>query len=227
MLPEDGFAIMTPNTAWPVPFIISPQNLAIDAITSFCVSVLLAVMVNAEAQAFVSTFLGDSRVGAKDRFHFNAFLHLDILGTISYLLAGFGWPRRMDIDRSKLAHPRIYTVIIRLAGPVANLLLAGIAGSLVTIMRTFEWDPRVFLMVIGVNITTAIYNLIPLPPLALGSLVCELLPLDAVRTRSLFLAAGPYLIVALTLLDRITHQGLFSPYLDPLVKTVFAFFQGG
>ncbi|MGB8991322.1 MAG: site-2 protease family protein [Desulfobaccales bacterium] len=214
---------MTPDTAWPVPFIISPQNLAIDAVVAFCVSVLLACMVNAEAQAFASTFLGDSRVGAKDRFHFNAFLHLDILGSICYLLGGFGWSRTMQIDRSKFAQPRLYTVITRLAGPLANLLLAGIAGSLAAIMKTFEYDPRVFLMVIGVNITTAVYNLLPLPPLAMGSLVSELIPPGDIRTRSVFLQIGPYLILALVLLERFTHQGIISPYFDPLIKTIYTY----
>jgi Zn-dependent protease len=217
---------MTPNTAWPVPFIISPQNLAIDAVTSFCVSVLLAVMVNAEAQAFISTFLGDSRIGAKDRFNFNAFLHLDILGSICYLVGGFGWARTMEIDRSKFTYPRLYTMITRLAGPLANLLLAGIAGSLVAVMKSFEWDPRVFLMVIGVNVTTAIYNLLPIPPLALGSLVCELFPQDDGYAKKILTLAGPYLILALVLLERITHRGIISPSLDPLVKTVFTFFRG-
>lgn len=217
---------MTPNTAWPVPFIIDPQNLAIDAVVSFCVSVLLAVLVNAEAQAFASTLLGDSRIGAKDRFHFNAFLHLDILGSICYLVGGFGWPRTMEIDRSKFAHPRLYTVITRWSGPVANFLLAGIAGSLAAVMKSFEWDPRVFLMVIGVSITTAIYNLIPIPPLAMGSLVCELIPPDSVRTRLLFLQTGPFLLIALALWERITHQGIISPYVDPLIKSIFTYFMG-
>ena len=49
---------MSTETAWPVPFILDPQNLAIDAVTAFCVSVLLAVMLNAEAQAFVSHVFG-------------------------------------------------------------------------------------------------------------------------------------------------------------------------
>jgi hypothetical protein len=92
-------------------------------------------------------------------------------------------------------------------------------------MRTMEWDPRVFLMVIGVNITTAVYNLIPLPPLAMGSLVCELIPPDAVRTRSLFLQAGPFLVIAVVLWERLTRQGIFSPYADPLIKAVFAYVQ--
>lgn len=214
---------MTPSAAWPVPFIIDPQNLAIDAVVAFVVSVLLACMVNAEAQAFAGTFLGDSRVGAKDRFHFNAFLHLDILGSICYLVGGFGWPRTMDLDRSKFAHPRLYTVIARMAGPLANLLLAGIAGSLVTVMKSLEWEPRVFLMVVGVNITTAVYHLLPIPPLALGSLVCELIPPDDVKTRSLFLQTGPFLILALALLDRLSPHGVISPYLDLLIKTVYAY----
>jgi Zn-dependent protease len=217
---------MTTSAAWPVPFVLGPHNLAIDAVTAFVVSVLLACLVNAEAQAFVSTFLGDSRIGAKDRFHFNAFLHVGIMGSICYLVGGFGWPRTMGIDPSKFARPRLYTVLTRFAGPVANLLLAGIAGSLAAVMKSFEWDPRVFLMVIGVNVTTALYNLIPIPPLAMGSLVCELIPPDAVTTRSLFLQAGPFLIVALVLWERITEQGVFSPYVDPLIKSTFAYFLG-
>jgi Zn-dependent protease len=214
---------MPVDSSWPVPFILNPNNLAIDTVVSFCVSVLLAVMINAEAQAYASTFLGDTRVGAKDRMHFNAFLHLDILGTICYLVGGFGWPRTMDIDASKFKHPRLYMVISRLAGPIANLLLASIGGSFVLFMKIFSWDPRVFLMVIGVNVTTAVYHLLPIPPLAMGSLVCELMPPDAVTARSLFRLAGPYLIIALALLDRITSQGLISPYFDPLIKVVYTY----
>jgi Zn-dependent protease len=215
---------MTTSIAWPVPFVLGPHNLAIDAVTAFVVSVLLACMVNAEAQAFASTFLGDSRVGAKDRFNFNVFLHLDILGSVCYLIGGFGWPRTMEIDRSKFAHPRLYTAITRLAGPLANLLLAGIAASVVSIMKSFEWDPMVFLMVVGVNVTTAVYNLIPIPPLALGSLVSELLPQD--RAKAILVQIGPFLIVALVLLERITQRGILSPYFNPLIKTLFAFFKG-
>jgi Zn-dependent protease len=212
---------------WPVPFIISPQNLAVDAVVSFCVSVLLAIMINAEAQAFAATFLGDSRTGAKDRFHFNAFLHLDILGTICYLVGGFGWPREMDIDTSKFKYPRLSTVFTRSAGPVANLLLAFIGGSLAMVMKNFAWDPRVFLMVIGVNVTTAVYNLIPLPPLAAGWAVAELLPPAWAGARSVFLRAGPFAILALVLLERLWGGALFGPHFDPIVRRIFAFISGG
>jgi Zn-dependent protease len=217
---------MTPDSAWAVPYIIDLNNLTIDTVVAFIVSALIAVMINAEGQAYASTFLGDTRVGAKDRFHFNAFMHLDIWGSICYLLGGFGWPRTIEIDRNKFTHPRLYMGISRFAGPLANLLLAGIAASLATVMKSFEYEPLVFLMVVGVNITTAVYNLLPIPPLAMGMLVRELIPPDAVTIRSMFLQIGPFLIVALVLLERITHRGILSPYFNPLIKTLFAFFKG-
>jgi Zn-dependent protease len=208
---------------WPVPFFIDPQNLAVDALVSFGVSVLLAVMINAEAQAFVASFLGDSRVNAKDRFHFNAFLHVSVLGTICYALGGFGWPRTMDIDPSKFKSPRLHTVLVRLAGPLANLLLASIGGSLVMVMDMLSWNPRVFLMVMGVNITTAVYNLIPIPPLVGGVLVSALIPKDFDRYRSLFDQIGPYIILAVVLLGRIRGELPFGGYLDPLVVSIWSF----
>lgn len=212
--------------SWPVPFCLDPQHLAVDAVVSFCVSVLLAVTINAEAQAFAATFLGDARSDAKDRFNFNAFLHLSIMGSICYLGAGFGWPRLVEIDRSKFKHPRIYTVLTRCAGPMANLTLAGIAGSIVMIMHQFEWDPRVFLMVVGVNVTTAVYNLIILPPLAGGVLVHELLPSRFTTLRKIFWQAGPFFILALALLDRLSAQGIVSPYLNPLIRAIFDYIRG-
>jgi Zn-dependent protease len=214
---------MSLGSAWPVPFIIDPQHLALDAVVSFCVAALLAVTINAEAQAFAATFLGDARQSPKDRFHFNAFLHLSPLGTICYLVAGFGWPRTVDIDPGKFKNPRVYTVITRLAGPIANLLLAGIAGSIASVMKMVESDPRVFLMVIGVNITTAVYNLIPLPPLAGGVLVTQLIPPQLTVVRKLFEQAGPFLILALALLDRLQPQGIISPQIHPLITQLFNF----
>lgn len=214
------------SSAWPVPFILTPQTLQIDAIVAFCVSILLATMVNAEAQAFAATFLGDARKDPKDRFNFNVFLHLDILGTICYLVGGYGWSRKVEVDTGKFKHPRAYTVIVRCVGPLANLLLASIAGSLVMIFNKFETDPRVFLMLIGVNVTTAIYNLIILPPMAAGVLVQELIPPRLVTLRQIFRQAGPFLILALALLERLRPGAIVSPYLNPLVMRVFDYIRG-
>jgi Zn-dependent protease len=217
---------MPTESAWPVPFWLDPTSLAIDSTVSFCVAVLVTVTLNAEAQAFMSNFLGDRRPGARDRLHFNAFLHLGVLGSICFLIGGFGWPRIFDIDRSKFEHPRLYMVLSRAAGPLANLLMASIVGSMVMVFNAFEYNPRVFMMVVGVNLTTAVYNLIPVPPLAMGQLVCELLPSSQDRIKSLLLLAGPYLVLALALLERITHHAIFSPYFDPIIRAIYTYIVG-
>jgi Zn-dependent protease len=217
---------MSPESAWPVPYLLDPSNFAVDAAVSFVVAALLAITINAEAQAFAATFMGDARVGAKGRFHFNAFLHLDILGTVALLAGGFGWPRTMEIDPGKFTHPKLYTFLIRLCGPIANLLLANIAASIVYLMNIVEFDPRVFTMLIGVNVTMAVYNLIPLPPLAGGTLIYLLIPEGLDKIKWLFLKTGPFIIVALLFIERISHKGIFTPYINPLIGTVFNFIKG-
>ncbi len=211
------------GSIWPIPFILDPYNLALDATVSFIVSVLLAVMINAEGQAWVSTMLGDLRPDAKDRFHFNAFFHLDITGTICYLVAGFGWPKPMDIDPSKFKYPRLFLIVSRLAGPIANILMASVAATLVFVVKFLDMMPLVFLMVVGVNVTTAVYNLLPIPPLAFGSLITVWLP-DPFK--QLFRQVGPYFIVTIFLVERITNQGIISPYLNPLIWWMVKFITG-
>ncbi len=211
------------NSDWPVPFLLSSQTLQIDAVVTFCVAILVTTMINAEAQAFAATFLGDYRQDTKDRFNFNVFLHLDILGIICYLAGGFGWPRMVDVDTKRFKHPRAYLVITRCVGPLANLLLAGIAGSLVMIMRKFEYDPRVFLLIVGVNITTAVYNLLPIPPLAGGVLVSSLLPQGMDRVRRWFNLIAPYLLVAFLLEERMRGKIPLRGFLDPVIIAIYQY----
>jgi len=217
---------MPQGERWPVPFVIDFNNLALDAVVVFCISIFLAVMINAEAQAWMATTLGDARPDAKDRFHFNFFRHLGILGTISFFVGGFGWPKHVDIDSSKFRYPRLYTFFTRLAGPIANLLLAGIAGSMVVFGKFIDLDPRVFFMVIGVNVTTAVYNLLPIPPLLGGVVITSFIPKRFQELEKVIASQGPFIIIALFLFERVTHTGIVSPYLNPIVVAVFEFIKG-
>jgi len=208
------------GSKWPIPFILDPYHLSLDATVSFIVSALLAIMINAEGQAMISTILGDLRPGAKDRFHFNAFLHLDITGSICFLVAGFGWPKKIDIDPSKFKHPELYLFLSRLAGPLANLLMASVAVTLVYVMRALGMLPLVFLMVVGVNVTTAVYNLIPIPPMAASTLITMWIPEESQMLRKAVNFAGPFILVGIFLAERITGEGILSPYLNPIVWKV-------
>jgi Zn-dependent protease len=215
------------NIAFPIPFVPGLNNFQIEVVIGFVLGLLFAVLVNAEGQAFMATILGDRREGATDRFHFNVFLHLDILGSLAFFLGGFGWPRRMEIDPTKFEHPKLYTILTRLGGPVANLLFAGIVASIIDlIMILMELAPNIFLAVAAVNVTVAVYNLIPIPPLALGTIWVELLPESLAEVKKWLLRIGPWVLVGILLYDRIFQVGIFSNYLNPLIVKVFNYIKG-
>ncbi|MDI6855002.1 MAG: hypothetical protein QME75_15520 [Deltaproteobacteria bacterium] len=218
---------MVPGTPWSIPYIPDPGNLAGDVFISFIVSALLAIMINAEAQAWVATLLGDVRPGAKDRFHFNVLFHMSFTGSLNYLVAGFGWPKPIDIDATKFRHPRLYLLLARLAGPVANILLANIAASLVFAIKFIEMDPLVFMMVLSVNVATAVYHLLPIPPLTVGAVLVAWLPRRFDFFKKVFNWTGPFLIVAVFLWERLTGTGIISPYVNPLILMVVKFIRGG
>ncbi|HAY23051.1 MAG TPA: hypothetical protein DCY27_13010 [Desulfobacterales bacterium] len=210
-----------------VPYLFDFHNIQIESLIGFILGMLFSVLFNAEGQAYLATVLGDRREAPKDRFHFNAFLHLDILGTAAFLLGGFGWPKQISVEEKNFPHPKLYTIITRLSGPLANLLAAGIAASMISIlMALMQLHPQIFLGVVAVNVTVAVYNLIPIPPLAAGNCLVALLSdrLAPLKTKLQFI--GPWVIVAFLVFERLYPTGIFEGYLNPLVRTVYGFITG-
>jgi Zn-dependent protease len=213
---------MPPRDLFPIPYMIDPSTFALDDVVTFCVAVLIAVLVNAEGQAYIATLLGDSRPGAKDRLHFNAFLHLDPLGTLSFLVGGVGWPKRVEVNPGRFQHPTLYVILTRCAGSFANFLMANIAASIIWIIGKFSIDSRVFMMVLAVNLTVTVYNVLPVPPFAGGFLISALLPEKSERLRRVYEQVGPYLLLALLLADRLLDGQVISVHVGPYVQRLFA-----
>lgn len=200
-----------------IPFLLTPGRLAIDSVVTFVVSALVAITVNAEAQAFAATLFGDAQSESKDRFHFNAFLHLDLLGGLCFLFGGFGWPRQIGVDAGQFRHPRLYSVLTRLAGPLGNFLMANIAGSVIWLFTVMEFNPRVFQMLMGVNLMVAVANLIPIPPLAAGEVLSALGFYGGSGLQEKFERIGPLVILALVALDRLAGWDFLVSVMGPMV----------
>jgi Zn-dependent protease len=207
-----------------MPYLFDFSNIAIDSFMAFCLGILFAVTINAESQAFIAQFLGDVREEDKNRFHFNAFRHLDVLGTAAFFISGFGWARTVDIDPSKFERPRLYTVIIRFAGPLSNFLLASIISSISLIIEQFSIETEMLQIVIGVNLMVAVANLVPIPPLAAASIIGVLFDEGYESVKKIFWQAGPYLLVLLLLADRINHNIIINRLVMPIVVPLLTFF---
>jgi len=205
------------------PYLLDYSHLAVEEVTIFCVAALASIMVSAEGQAFAAALLGDTRPGAKDRFHYNVFLHMSIIGTLNFLVAGFGWAKEMDIDTKRFkAHPKLYLLISRLAGPVANLLLANIAASLNWIIGTYGYEDKVFAAIAVVNVTMAVYNLIPLLPLPGAALLLLFFPDNDffTKVKKYLSGIGPYVIIATFGLARWSGWDGISTVFTPIVMAI-------
>ena len=209
-----------------IPFLLEFGHLQVDKLIVFFLSVLAAVTVNAEGQAMMATTLGDIQKESKERFHFNPLCHLDVSGLLCFAIAGFGWPRHVSIDSKRFKHPNFYLILSRFAGPFANLLLAGIAGSIVWVMHIIGTDDQVFSIVLSVNLMVFVFNFLPLPPLAGASLFSPLLPKSLNTFAKISIKLSPYLLVLFFIILRFNHIEILNNILYPVVRAVFSFITG-
>ncbi len=216
---------MASPLAVPVPFVLNYPGSSVDDIAVFCVAVLVAVTVSAESQGFAATFLGDRQSGGGRRFHFNCFLHLDLLGTLCFFIAGFGWAREVKIDASHYKHPRLYLVLSRLAGPLGNLLAASIAASILAMLGSLGYEDKTFSSLVVVNLMTAIYGCIcvhPLPGWSIPAVLLKGFRGGEVLIRYCRLG-GPFLLIAWFFVARLSGRDPLGTVLNPLVEAVARF----
>jgi hypothetical protein len=215
---------MTPD--FYLPYLVNYSQPVAEDIVIFIIAMLTAIIVSAEGQGFVATFLGDTRIGVKDRFHFNVFMHMSILGTLSFFIAGFGWAKELEIDTRKFKnHPRLFLVLSRLAGPLSNLVMANIAASLSWVLGRYNFEDRVFSTIVVVNVTMAIYGLIMVSPLPGSALLFACLPNSDFfdKVKKAVCDAGPYLIIGTFLFIRLSGWEGVSSFFNPIVSTLTTF----
>jgi Zn-dependent protease len=217
---------MPANQLIHIPYLIDFENLKVDQLIIFFISVLAAVTVNAEGQAMMATGLGDVQRESTKRFHFNPLFHLDISGLLCFAIAGFGWPRHISIESKKFKHPYLYLILSRFAGPFANFLLAGIAGSVIWIMKVIGVEDQVFPIVLSINLMVFVFNFLPIPPLAGASIWYPLLPKNGKMGVSVLATVFPYLLVAFFIVLKLNHINIISDSLYPIVRAVFTFLVG-
>ncbi len=168
-----------------------------------------SITVHEFAHAVVAHTLGDRTPQRHGRLTLNPLAHLDPIGTLCLLFAGFGWAKPVPVTTWDLRHPRLAECLIALAGPASNLLLAWLTLWLYT-HATTKPSPEASLLLAGfsLNVTLAVFNMLPVPPLDGGHLIANLIP---ERHRARYEALLPYGILIVLLM-------VFVPALNqPLV----------
>jgi Zn-dependent protease len=142
-------------------------------------ALILAIALHEYAHALAADLQGDRLPRAMGRLTLNPIRHLDPLGTLLIIIAGFGWGKPVEFRIEALSSKRFGAAIVALAGPAMNLVLA----TLGSFLFRFAQDANAPLFLLEflftftvINSILAVFNLIPVPPLDGSRLLTIFLP---------------------------------------------------
>lgn len=150
------------------------ENFDLLRTLKFLPGIILGLTVHEFSHAFVANKCGDSTSKEQGRITLNPLKHIDPLGFIMLIIAGFGWAKPVQFNEENLRNPKVDVIKIALAGPLSNAILAMILSVLFSVSALIvpeyhsSWMQvlsEVFLYAIYINWGLFIFNLIPLPPL--------------------------------------------------------------
>ena len=148
------------------------------------IAIVVAVTIHEFSHAIVADQLGDFTARKLGRLTLKPSAHLDPMGSIIFLVAGFGWGKPVPVVQNniKKLNPQIGLALISLVGPGSNFIFS----LLLAILIRFELIPNSVLnidlvasfifILINVNILLCVFNLLPLPPLDGFKVILGILP---------------------------------------------------
>jgi Zn-dependent protease len=213
-------------------------------IAVWLVPLVIAIVFHEVAHGLVARRLGDRTAEERGRLTLNPIKHIDPFGTVilPLILAishvpVFGWAKPVPVDYRRLRNPRRDMVLVALAGPGMNFLLALLGTALLAATISLsggasDGAPQMIaqnaLNFLLINIVLAVFNLLPVPPFDGGHVVEGLLPLPLAQR---FARIGRYsllvLVVLLLVLPAISPSAnIVGRLVSPLVRGIARLFLG-
>ena len=192
-------------------------------------AVLIAITFHEFAHAFVTDKLGDDTPRRQGRLNLNPFSHLDPIGTIMLIFAGFGWGKPVEINPrnfNRNVKMNVAEAMVAAAGPIMNFIIAIIFSVIYAIIFKFassfmvtQTGMIITLMLqscVIMNLGLGIFNLIPLPPLDGSKIVLSFLPYNAKNWVQQY---GQYFYIAFVI---IWITGIAGIIISPLISGAYS-----
>ena len=144
-----------------------------------------AVPVHECAHAWVAEKMGDDTGRKQGRITLNPFAHLTLWGSLMMILVGFGWGKPVSVDPRNFKNPKKGMVLTSLAGPASNFIMAFLSMIVYKVLAflsfakdssTLDMMATVFVYITLINISLAVFNFLPIPPLDGSKIFNAILP---------------------------------------------------
>ena len=191
---------------------------------AFLIAVIIGITFHEFSHAAVASLQGDQTARSQGRLTLNPISHLDPLGSIALVVAGFGWGRPVPVTPSRLRSGRLGHVLVGLAGPAANFVVALVAAVALRIAyptagATFDVGFTVTLlsMIVTVNVVLGVFNLLPIPPLDGSTLLSIALPPSRQNIVAFLNQYGIFLLLGLLILA----PNLLTPIFQAITEALY------
>ncbi len=170
-------------------------------LTGILLALVIAITCHEFSHAFVADTFGDHQPRAMGRVSLNPVRHIDPLGAVVFLIAGFGWGRPVGVNVYGLRGGRRSMAWVSAAGPFTNLVVA-LAFGVVYRALILAGDPVVWLtdilwVIVLLNVVLAFFNFLPIPPLDGYNFVLAFLPVQQVFAVQRYAQYGMLLLLLL------------------------------
>jgi len=140
----------------------------------FLPGIVIGLTIHEFSHAYIASRCGDTTSKDQGRLTLNPLKHIDPLGFIMLLVAGFGWAKPVQFDEKNLRNPKKDVIKIAVAGPISNAITAMVLSIIFILFvdidikgyhRGHEILREIFIYGIYINWGLMVFNLIPIPPL--------------------------------------------------------------
>lgn len=214
-------------------------NLPISTLISRALTLIIAFTIHEFAHAWTATMYGDETPRLNGRLTLNPISHLDPIGSLMLLIAGFGWAKPVPVNPYALErHSRSAYMWVSFAGPLSNLLLAILAAipfRLGLLSIGYAFIPNDYILptqeqflfeFITINLLLMLFNLIPIAPLDGEKILAYLLPPSIARSYETLRPYGPLLLMVVIFVLPFVGIDILGMILYPVMQVILTFLLG-